>query len=66
MTQDEPTMDGSMEAGRDEKIAGIVEQVRADLRLRPSEDGHPLLRQRLTDAGLELDDAEIARIVRDL
>lgn len=55
-------MDGGMEAGRGAKVAGIVEQVRADMQLRPREDSERLLRQRLDDAGLRLSDEEISRI----
>jgi hypothetical protein len=66
MTQDEPAMDGSTEAGHDEKVAGIVEQVRADMQLRPMEDSQRLLRERLANAGLELGDEEITRIAQDV
>ena len=59
-------MDGSTEAGDDVKVAGIVEQLRADMQLRPQEDSERLLRQRLDDAGIVLDDAEISRIARDV
>ncbi|MFF2052826.1 hypothetical protein ACFVU2_14585 [Leifsonia sp. NPDC058194] len=66
MTQDEPVMDGSNEAGTAEKVAGIVEQIRADMQLRPREDSEKVLRQRLEDAGLHLDDAEISRIAAEV
>jgi hypothetical protein len=66
MTQDEPAMDGSTEASHEDRLAGVVQQVRADLQLRPEEDGEALLRQRLTDVGIELDEAEFARIVGEL
>lgn len=59
-------MDGSMEAGRDEKVAGIVEQLRADMQLLPLEDSERALRQRLDDAGIPLSDEEISRIARDV
>lgn len=59
-------MDGSTEASHEDRLAGVVQQVRADLQLRPEEDGESLLRQRLTDVGIRLDDAEFARIVREL
>ena len=59
-------MDGSTEAGDDVKVAGIVEQLRADMQLRPQEDSERLLRERLDDAGIVLDDAEISRIARDV
>jgi hypothetical protein len=66
MTQDEPIMDGSTEAGRDEKVRGIVDQLTADMQLRPQEDSEKLLRQRLRDSGIELDDAEIHRIAKSV
>lgn len=59
-------MDGAGEAGRDEKIAGIVEQLRADMQQRPLEDSQRVLRGRLDDAGLQLSDAEIDRIAADV
>ncbi len=59
-------MDGSTEATHEDRLAGVVQQVRADLQLRPEEDREELLRQRLTDVGIELDDAEFARIVGEL
>jgi hypothetical protein len=66
MTQDEPIMDGSTEAEDDQKVRGIVDQLAADLQLRPQEDSERLLRQRLDDAGIVLDDAEISRIVTSI
>jgi len=66
MTQDEPIMDGSTEAGRGEKVAGIVEQLRADMQLLPLEDSERALRQRLDEAGIALSDEEISRIARDV
>ena len=59
-------MDGSTEAGRGEKIAGIVEQMRADMQLLPLEDSERALRQRLDDAGIQLSDEEISRIAREV
>ena len=66
MTQDEPIMDGSTEAGRDEKVAGVVEQVRADAQLRDSEEVERLLRQRFDETGLEVSDEEFARHLADV
>jgi|GEM_PF-1450171 len=54
-------MDGSTDAGRDEKIAGVVEQVRADAQLRDSEDVAQLLRQRFDETGLQVSDEEFGR-----
>jgi hypothetical protein len=62
MTQDEPVMDGSTDADVDQKVRGIVEQLTADMQLLPHEDSERMLRQRLQDAGITLDDAEISRI----
>lgn len=59
-------MNGSTEAGQDEKVNGLVDQLRADLQLRPQEDAERLLRQRLDDADISLDDAEISRIVKNV
>ncbi|ANF32834.1 hypothetical protein A0130_15260 [Leifsonia xyli] len=61
MTQDEPIMHGSTEATDESKVAGIVEQVRADAQLRPQEDAERLLRQRFDEAGLQVSDEEISR-----
>lgn len=59
-------MDGSTEADDSAKLAGIVAQVRADLQLLPLEDSEKLLRQRLADAGISVDDQEISRIASDV
>jgi hypothetical protein len=66
MTQDGPIMDGSTEASDESKIAGIVEQVRYDMRLRLSDDTGTLLRQRLDDTGLQVSSEEFARLVADI
>ncbi|AGW40659.1 hypothetical protein O159_04630 [Leifsonia xyli subsp. cynodontis DSM 46306] len=59
-------MDGSTEAADSAKMAGIVEQVRADMQLLPLEGSEKLLRERFDQAGLAVDDAEISRIARDV
>jgi uncharacterized protein YpuA (DUF1002 family) len=66
MSQDEPIMNGSTEAGQDEKVNGLVDQLKGDLQLRPQEDAEKLLRQRLDDADISLDDDEISRIVKSV
>lgn len=66
MTQDEPIMDGGVQADRDARIAGIVEQMRADMQLLPLEDSERVLRQRLGDSGIDASDEEISRIARDV
>jgi hypothetical protein len=66
MSQDEPIMNGSTGAGHDEKVNGLVDQLKGDLQLRPQEDAEKLLRQRLDDADISLDDDEISRIVKSV
>lgn len=59
-------MDGSTDASSEAKLAGLVEQVRADMQLLPLEDSERLLRERLDEVGLVVDDAEISRIAHDV
>jgi len=59
-------MHGSTEASDDSKVAGIVEQVRADMQLRGSEDGERLLKQRLDETGIQLPQEEITRLVQEI
>jgi hypothetical protein len=61
-TQNEPIQSGSDDADRQQKIDGILDQVRSDVQLGNSGDAEQLLRERLADAGLSLDEAEFARI----
>ena len=59
-------MAGSTEATDQSKVAGIVEQVRADMQLRGSEDSERLLKQRLDEAGLQVPQEEISRLVQEI
>lgn len=59
-------MHGSADASDEAKVAGIVEQVRADMQLRGQEDSERLLKQRLDEAGLQLPQEEISRLVADI
>ena len=52
-TQDQPMQDGN-HATDDEKVRGVIGQVRADVGLGNVDDARTLLEQRLGDAGLEL------------
>ncbi|GAA2031510.1 hypothetical protein GCM10009819_14270 [Agromyces tropicus] len=61
--QDEPVEDGALEADPADRIAGILEQVRSDVRLGHAQDEEAELRQRLADAGISASDAEIERYV---
>lgn len=58
----EPVQDGSGDATRDERIAGLANQVAADLALRPQEDLLTELRLRLFDAGITVDEDELVAI----
>ena len=61
-TQDEPIEEGSGDASGLERIAGIVEQVRADVALGTVHDVDAELRKRLADAGIEVGEEELATI----
>jgi hypothetical protein len=66
MTDDmghDPVEDGALEATEDERIAGIVEQVRADLEIGTQSDAAGLLRQRLDDAAVVVTEDQFARLL---
>lgn len=58
----EPVLDGSNDATREQKIAGLVRQVDADLTLLPQEDLLTELRLRLSDAGITVEEDELIAI----
>ncbi|MEH3088797.1 MAG: hypothetical protein PGN24_04060 [Microbacterium arborescens] len=63
--QDGPALD--MHAtDDDERLAGLLAQVRADLSGENAATVEHGLRQRLVQVGLELDDAEVARHVSEI
>ncbi|GAA1057900.1 hypothetical protein GCM10017608_03020 [Agromyces luteolus] len=62
-TQDEPVEEGAGDASRAERIAGILDQVRSDVRLGHAHDEEAELRQRLAEAGITASDEEIERYV---
>ena len=59
-------MHGSTDASDDAKVAGIVEQVRADMQLRSQEDSEKMLKQRLDETGIQLPSEEVSRLVREV
>lgn len=61
-TQDEPVMD-QHEATDDDKVDGIVAQVRADVGDKGERRIAEVLRQRLDQAGVAYDDALVAASV---
>ncbi len=62
-TQDAPIQDGSGEAGVDEKIAGIAQQMRGDAETGHVDDLTAMARQRLAEANLPTDEATVAAVV---
>jgi hypothetical protein len=60
--QSEPIEDGSEDASRDAKVDGIVDQVKSDAQLGNVDDIDRVLRERLDEAGISVDDAEFDRI----
>ena len=63
--QDQPVEDGSTDATRDEKLAGIAEQTKQDVAIGsiPGGDLRDVLLTRIADAGLEVDDEMLARLL---
>ena len=59
----DPVEDGALEATDAERIAGIVEQVRADLVLGMQFDGEGLLRRRLDDAAVVVSDDQFVALL---
>lgn len=64
--QNEPVQDGSLGATRGEKIAGLMAQIAADLRLRPEEDVAEQVKVRFADSGIEANEHEIAALARTI
>ena len=62
-TQDAPIEDGSNEAGIDDKIAGVAQQMRGDAELGHVDELRSMARQRLEEASLPTDDATVDRVV---
>lgn len=60
--QTEPVQDGSQESTREARIEGIVQQVKNDSAVGNAPDLVSVLRQRLHQAGITLDQAELELI----
>jgi hypothetical protein len=56
---DGPIQEGATEATREEKIRGILAQVRQDMEQGYADDREQLLRQRLDEAGISATDDEL-------
>lgn len=66
-TQDAPIQDGSDDATNTQKLDGIIEQVRSDMRNgNTHESAEQLLRERVRETGVDVSDERLAEIARDL
>lgn len=64
MTMEQPIEDGHDDATDTARIEGIIEQTRGDVALNHADDFYAVLRQRLSDAGIDVSDDELDRIVK--
>ncbi|SFI16735.1 MULTISPECIES: hypothetical protein [Microbacterium] len=64
-TQDAPAMDTHTASG-DDKLDGLLAQVRSDGQGQDAAMVEKLLRSRLPDTGLQLDEGRIAALVREI
>jgi hypothetical protein len=64
--QNEPVEAGSLDGSDEQKKQGILVQVAADLPGHPRSDVTAMLAQRLAEAGIAADDAEISRLAGSL
>lgn len=62
MNQDEPIEEGAADATDDDRVSGIVDQIKADLRLGAVTDVDAELLTRLTEAGVEVSEEEFVSI----
>lgn len=62
-TQDAPIEDGSGEASDDQRLEGIIQQVRADVALGNVDDARGMVRQRLEEAGMPASDSDIDAVM---
>jgi hypothetical protein len=61
--QDGPALDGATEATREQQLDGIVAQVASDVRHHGIDDAGGLLRQRITECGIDVGDDEFALLL---
>jgi hypothetical protein len=65
-TQDSPIEAGHDDASDEARLVGLVQQVRADYLLGSTPDAALMLRTRLRDAGIELDDTRFDALVAEV
>jgi hypothetical protein len=66
MRPDAPREDGAETASDDAKLDGLVEQMRDDVRVGNVHDIAAVLQTRLDDAGLVVDEARFAELLRSI
>jgi hypothetical protein len=64
--QDQPVEAGSTEASGEAKLKGLLQQVRSDVRMGVAGDDATMLRQRLSDAGFDVDEADFERLLAEV
>lgn len=64
--QNAPVQDGALDATADEKKRGLLQQVAADSNGASEEETARALNQRLTEAGVPVDDAEFGDLMARL
>lgn len=63
-TQDAPVEEGSLtDADDDQRLEGVIEQVRADVLLGHVDDVREMVRQRLDQAGLGASENDVAAVL---
>lgn len=61
-----PIEDGSDDASKSEKLAGLVDQMRQDVAAGNVTDVEDALRQRLDDTSIDLDEQEFAALLASI
>jgi hypothetical protein len=62
-TQDAPIEDGHDEATDDQRLEGIIQQVRGDVALGNADDTREMVRQRLEEAGMSASESDIDAVL---
>jgi hypothetical protein len=61
--QRQPIEDGHDDASDRDRLDGLVEQTKQDVAMGHVDDAETALRQRLADAGIDVDDEEFATLL---
>jgi hypothetical protein len=62
-TQDAPIEDGHDEATDDQRLEGVIQQVRGDVALGNVDDVRAMVRQRLSEAGLDASESDVDAVM---